>query len=85
MNEAGNPPAGIAHRALRDCVGAASPQLQTDAEMVKAIRETGRTPLQQGTFYEPIKVFADGHQPAATEPEPSAGKSKVLEGNRVTA
>ena len=53
--------------------------------MVKAIRETGRTPLQQGTFYEPIKVFADGHQPAATEPEPSAGKSKVLEGNRVTA
>jgi aminodeoxyfutalosine synthase len=36
--------------------GATSPQLQTEAEMIKAIREAGRTPVQRNTFYEPIKV-----------------------------
>ena len=35
--------------------GAQSPQLQTEAEMVKAIREAGRVPVQRNTFYEPIK------------------------------
>src|SRR6266550_4400084 len=56
--------------------GAKSPQLQTEAEMVKAIRETGRTPVQRGTFYEPIKAW-DG-APAVAEAEPPSGKSKVL-------
>ena len=65
--------------------GAKSPQLQTEAEMVKAIRETGRTPVQRDTFYEPIKVLADGHQPTAPDAEPPAGKSKVLEDNLATA
>src|SRR5689334_19297191 len=37
--------------------GATSPQLQTEAEVVKAIREAGRTPVQRNTFYEPIKVW----------------------------
>jgi aminodeoxyfutalosine synthase len=37
--------------------GARSPQLQTEAEMVKAIRESGRTPVQRDTFYEPIRVW----------------------------
>jgi len=64
--------------------GAKSPQLQTEAEMVKAIRETGRTPVQRDTFYEPIKVW-DGHQPTAIDAEPPAGKSKVLEDNLATA
>jgi aminodeoxyfutalosine synthase len=32
--------------------GARSPQLQTAADMVKAIREAGRTPVQRDTFYE---------------------------------
>src|SRR6188768_3478384 len=63
--------------------GATSPQLQTEAEMVKAIREAGRTPVQRNTFYEPIKVW-DG-APTATEAEPPAGKSKVLEDNLATA
>src|SRR5206468_4838089 len=63
--------------------GAKSPQLQTEAEMLKAIRETGRTPVQRGTFYEPIKVW-DG-APTATETEPPSGKSKVLEDNLATA
>jgi len=37
--------------------GAKTPQLQTEVEMVKAIRETGRTPVQRDTFYQPVKVW----------------------------
>ena len=48
--------------------GATSPQLQTEAEMIKAIREAGRTPIQRNTFYEPIKVLEDP-PPTTTEAE----------------
>ena len=65
--------------------GAKSPQLQTEAEMVKAIRETGRTPVQRNTFYETIKVIADGQQPAITDAELPANKNKVLADNLATA
>jgi 2-iminoacetate synthase ThiH len=37
--------------------GATSPQWQTEADMIKAIRETGLTPVQRDTFYEPIKIL----------------------------
>ncbi len=37
--------------------GAKSPQLQTEAEMVKAIREAGRVPVQRDTFYEAVKEW----------------------------
>ena len=40
--------------------GARTPQSQTEAEMIKAIRETGRTPVQRDTFYEPVKVWEAG-------------------------
>jgi aminodeoxyfutalosine synthase len=30
--------------------GATSPQLQTEADMIKAIREADRTPVQRNTF-----------------------------------
>jgi hypothetical protein len=63
--------------------GATSPQLQTEMDMVKAIRETRRTPVQRNTFYEPIKVWDTA--PPVTEAEPPSGKSKVLEGNLATA
>jgi aminodeoxyfutalosine synthase len=63
--------------------GAKTPQSQTEAEMLKAIRETGRTPVQRNTFYEPIKVWDS--PPTANEAEPPAGKSKVLEDNLATA
>jgi aminodeoxyfutalosine synthase len=63
--------------------GATSPQLQTEMEMVKAIRETRRTPVQRNTFYEPIKVW--DATPTAAEAEPPSGKSKVLEDNLATA
>jgi aminodeoxyfutalosine synthase len=39
--------------------GATSPQLQTEANMIKAIREAGRTPVQRNTYYEPIKVLPE--------------------------
>jgi aminodeoxyfutalosine synthase len=66
--------------------GAPSPQLQTEAEMIKAIREAGRTPVQRNTFYEPIRVLADGPSlQTATEAEPPTNKSKVLEENLATA
>jgi len=64
--------------------GATSPQLQTESDMIKAIRETGRTPVQRNTFYEPIKVLADGHQASGDAPENPA-HSKVLEDNLATA
>jgi aminodeoxyfutalosine synthase len=63
--------------------GAKSPQLQTEAEMVKAIREAGLTPVQRNTFYEPIKVW--DATPKPTDAEPPSGKSSVLEDNLATA
>jgi aminodeoxyfutalosine synthase len=52
--------------------GAKTPQSQTEAEMIKAIREAGCTPVQRNTFYEPIKVW-DTPEPTA----PAQGWSKV--------
>jgi aminodeoxyfutalosine synthase len=62
--------------------GATSPQLQTETDMVKAIREAGRTPVQRNSFYEPLKVLEDVKLP---EPAENAARSKVLEDNLATA
>ena len=62
--------------------GAESPQLQTETDMVKAIREAGRTPVQRNTFYEPIKIL---ETPAAFELKDNASNSKVSEENLATA
>ena len=64
--------------------GTKSPQMQAEQDLIKAIREAGRTPVQRNTFYQPIKVLADG-APLANEAEPPSGKSKVLEDNLATA
>lgn len=37
--------------------GAGTPQQQTEAEMVEAIREAGFIPVQRNTFYEPIRTW----------------------------
>jgi len=47
--------------------GAKTPQLQPEAEMIKAIREAGCIPVQRNTFYEPIKVW-DAQEPTAPLP-----------------
>lgn len=62
--------------------GAESPQLQTEAEMLKAIREAGRTPVQRNTFYEPIKILENS---SAAELKENSAHSKVLEENLATA
>jgi aminodeoxyfutalosine synthase len=63
--------------------GARSPQLQTEAALVKAIREADRIPVQRDTFYEPIKVWEpDALPPAAPA---SGGPGGLLESNLATA
>ena len=62
--------------------GANSPQLQTETDMIKAIRETGLTPVQRNTFYEPIKILDDA---PPSEPTENFAHSKVLEDNLATA
>jgi len=44
--------------------GATSPQMTAEKELVKAIREAGRIPVQRNTFYERLRVLTD----AATAP-----------------
>jgi aminodeoxyfutalosine synthase len=62
--------------------GSNTPQLQTETDMVKAIREAGRTPVQRNTFYEPIKILENNGPPEATV---NPAHSKVLEDNLATA
>lgn len=40
--------------------GGKAPQIQAEKDLIKAIRETGRVPVQRNTFYEPIKVWDGG-------------------------
>ena len=62
--------------------GASSPQLQTEAEMLKAIREAGRIPVQRNTFYEPLKSHETAPKTGTSENGPP---SKMLESNLATA
>lgn len=53
--------------------GAGSPQLQTEAEMIRAIREAGRVPVQRNTFYEPIRLWdAQASPDGPVRPGPEA-------------
>jgi len=68
--------------------GASSPQLQTETEMVKAIREAGREPVQRNTFYEPLKIWNGQTKTNAAEAEAEPGansRAPVLENNLATA
>jgi aminodeoxyfutalosine synthase len=61
--------------------GAKTPQLHTEADMIKAIREAGRIPVQRDTFYRPVKIWDDPPAPASESP----GASKLLQDNLATA
>ncbi len=61
--------------------GAGTPQLQTEAGMVKAIREAGLTPVQRDTFYQPIKVW-NGNPPGG---EARPDSSRILQDNLASA
>jgi aminodeoxyfutalosine synthase len=65
--------------------GATSPQSQTEAEMIKAIREAGRTPVQRNTFYEPIKALESLQTAANADATENSARSKMLEENLATA
>jgi aminodeoxyfutalosine synthase len=62
--------------------GATSPQLQTQSELIKAIREARRTPVQRNTFYEPIRIFKSEKD---EESASHASSNKILENNLATA
>jgi aminodeoxyfutalosine synthase len=62
--------------------GAAAPQLQTEAAMLKAIREAGRVPVQRNTFYEPLKIWDGPDHSETAEDKPS---SPMLEQNLASA
>jgi aminodeoxyfutalosine synthase len=62
--------------------GSKTPQLQTETEMVKAIREAGRVPVQRNTFYEPVGV-AD--RDSEIESAKTSPRSPVLETNLATS
>ncbi|HEY0457243.1 MAG TPA: aminofutalosine synthase MqnE [Verrucomicrobiae bacterium] len=61
--------------------GASSPQLQTETEMIKAIREAGRVPVQRNTFYEPIRVLKERGE---SNGDVEGAHSQVLEKNLAT-
>jgi aminodeoxyfutalosine synthase len=61
--------------------GAKTPQLQSESEMIKAIREAGRVPVQRDTFYRPVKVWDGESNPAP----PAPGASQLLQENLATA
>lgn len=51
--------------------GAQSPQLQTERDLVKAIREAGRIPVQRNTFYEPIRTWSESETVGSSIPVPA--------------
>ncbi|MBM3875618.1 MAG: aminofutalosine synthase MqnE [Verrucomicrobia bacterium] len=63
--------------------GATSPQRQTEAAMVKAIREAGRVPVQRDTFYQPMKEWND--PPTGSDEATNVSRSGVLQENLATA
>jgi aminodeoxyfutalosine synthase len=64
--------------------GASSPQLQTEADMIKAIRESGCIPFQRNTFYEKIKIL-DGTLPVVSKPATEARSARMPEDNPTAA
>jgi aminodeoxyfutalosine synthase len=63
--------------------GATSPQLQTEADMIKAIREARRTPVQRNTFYEPIRVLPESPTPSNASAD--SAEASVPEGSLAAA
>jgi aminodeoxyfutalosine synthase len=62
--------------------GSRSPQLQTEADMIRAIREAGRVPVQRDTFYAPVRGADVG---ARTMGERRSASASGLEQDLATA
>jgi aminodeoxyfutalosine synthase len=65
--------------------GAGSPQMQTEAAMIQAIREAGYIPVQRDTFYQPLKTW--DNPPPASRPNagPPPQAAAILKDNLATA
>lgn len=50
------------------------PQLQAETDMIKAIHEAVRTPVQRNTCYEPVRILENASP--TPEVEPPSDKSK---------
>ena len=61
--------------------GAGTPQFQPEAALVKAIRETGRVPVQRNTFYESVREWTDDTPDAPSDSAPP----NILDDNLATA
>ncbi|MDP7011194.1 MAG: aminofutalosine synthase MqnE [Verrucomicrobiota bacterium] len=61
--------------------GAGTPQFQPEAALIKAIRETGRVPVQRNTFYKPIREWTDDTPDAPSDSLPP----NILDDNLATA
>jgi aminodeoxyfutalosine synthase len=48
--------------------GGGQPQVQTEAELIKAIKEAGREPVQRDTFYEVVEESAGAEPTGARKP-----------------
>lgn len=66
--------------------GAKAPQLQTEKDLVKAIREAGRIPVQRDTYYQPLRVWDDAALEAVAGEEigGDASRGRILETDRAT-
>jgi len=61
--------------------GAGTPQFQPEAALIKAIRETGRVPVQRNTFYEAVREWTDDTPDAPDDSAPP----NILDDNLATA
>ncbi len=61
--------------------GVSTPQFQPEAALVKAIRETGRVPVQRNTFYESVREWTDDTPDAPSDSAPP----NILDDNLATA
>ncbi len=61
--------------------GATSPQRQTEASMVKAIREAGRLPVQRNTFYEAVRSV----EPVGTLTKGDHGDASLIAEGKLAA
>jgi aminodeoxyfutalosine synthase len=62
--------------------GAPAGQLQTEAAMIRAIREAGRVPVQRNSYYEPLRVW-EGDVPPG--PPDLSTRPGLIEANLATA
>jgi aminodeoxyfutalosine synthase len=63
--------------------GAPSPQLQSERDMIQAIREAGRTPARRDSHYRVVKVWEE--PTPVTTASSSTGAQEVLSANLATA